>query len=140
MKLEAFARVTEARVQRVIAQLRSRGLPVARELIDHDGSNPFATASVRARMRESVAALYEKSCAELNSAFLVARAVDSRPREVGPYNGLAISTAVLAAIETLSPRYLSAMVENLADIATLQTLPLIEKAPKSAPKRGARRN
>ena len=139
MKLEAFARVTEARVQRVVGALRARGLPVAPELVVHDGS-VSATAAVRARLREAIEALYEKSCAELGSAFLVARAVDARPREVGPYNSLAISTAVLAAIETLSPRYLSAMVENLADIAALQSLPVVEKAPKAGSKRSGRRS
>ncbi len=135
MKVSALTRLPMARVARVVSELRNRGLPVPRELVDHEGDE--GTSRVRLRLRESVSSLYEKSRAELASAFVVARAIDGRPREIGPYNGIAISTAVLAALETISPRYMSALVESLGDIAVLQTLPVVEKVVKST--KGAQR-
>ncbi|MFO0680144.1 MAG: hypothetical protein U0169_26720 [Polyangiaceae bacterium] len=139
MRFDAFDAGTTARARRVVEALVERGLGVPDALREHVAGREVPMAVLRAEVSRATSLLHAKSASDLTSAIRVARSIDRRPREIGPYNGLAIATATLAAIEALSPRYLSALLDGLLDVAVLATLPPVEKVAKAPPPKRRRK-
>lgn len=124
---DAHRQGARARVQRLHGQLQARSValpPPLRGQLERLLAEPDDLVTDLRGLGDQLArALFRDAAEHARSALVVARAADSVPAEVGPYNPQALAAEALALVESLSPAYLKTWLGGLEDLAALRLLP-----------------